>query len=193
MLGVEYIDLKSIKIPQEIINLIPEEMAQTYHIVAFKKDANILHLAMENPSEYEVIDFIRKKTGYNIKPYLSNIRDIDQALGFYKSDIRKDFAKIIEENIAQSKSATSVEENVSKIAQDLPVTRITDTILEYAIATCPATTAASTMSTAVVSTYVSSMPVDPSNVDYTVCKDANGRITVSAPGAELDVTISVTR
>jgi len=62
-----------------------------------------------------------------------------------------------------------------------------------AIATCPSTTTASTMSTAVVPTYVSSMPVDPSNVDYTVCKDANGRITVSAPGAELDVTISVTR
>lgn len=62
-----------------------------------------------------------------------------------------------------------------------------------AIAICPATTAASTMSTAVVPTYISSMPVDPSNVDYTVCKDTNGRITVSAPGAELDVTISVTR
>lgn len=62
-----------------------------------------------------------------------------------------------------------------------------------AIATCPATTNAATMSTALVPTYVSSMPTDPSGTDYTLCQDANGRVTVAAPGAELSVTISVTR
>ena len=63
-----------------------------------------------------------------------------------------------------------------------------------AIASCPATTAAATMSTALVPTYVSTMPADPSNVsDYTLCQDASGRLTVNAPGAELGATISVTR
>lgn len=62
-----------------------------------------------------------------------------------------------------------------------------------AIATCPATTAAATMSNATVPTYVSSMPVDPSGTDYTVCQDANGRLTVNAPGAELGESINVTR
>ncbi len=50
----------------------------------------------------------------------------------------------------------------------------------------------------VVSTYLPSMVVDPSsgtNADtgYTIARDASGRITISAPGAELGVAISVVR
>lgn len=62
-----------------------------------------------------------------------------------------------------------------------------------AIATCPATTAAASMTTPLVPTYVSVMPTDPSGTDYTICKDANNRITVNAAGAELSASISVTR
>ncbi len=57
----------------------------------------------------------------------------------------------------------------------------------------------------VVPTYVAEMPFDPTatgaaytscssyNTGYTIVKDANGRITVAAPTAELSETISVTR
>lgn len=51
---------------------------------------------------------------------------------------------------------------------------------------------------ALAPTYVSSLPADPTtaagtNTGYAVCEDANGRITVSAPGAEIAATITVTR
>lgn len=63
-----------------------------------------------------------------------------------------------------------------------------------AIATCPATTTGSSMSNALAPTYISSVPTDPRDgSDYTLCQDANGRITVNAPNAELGDTISVTR
>lgn len=64
---------------------------------------------------------------------------------------------------------------------------------EYDIAPC------------LVPTYLPSMPFDPTaagaqwtsatnyNTGYTVIQDANGRVTVSAPSAELGETISVTR
>lgn len=63
------------------------------------------------------------------------------------------------------------------------------------IATCETgTTAASSMSDALVPTYISEVPTDPSDSsDYTVCQDAEGRITVAAPNAELDETIEVER
>lgn len=46
--------------------------------------------------------------------------------------------------------------------------------------------------------YLVSMPFDPStsttnSTNYNISKDANGRITVAAPGAEQSATISVTR
>lgn len=50
----------------------------------------------------------------------------------------------------------------------------------------------------VVSTYLPSMVMDPSSgtladTGYTVARDASGRITIAAPGAELGVAISVIR
>ena len=73
-------------------------------------------------------------------------------------------------------------------------TNMSSTTGDYDIAPC------------VVPTYVSSMPFDPSvtgahyddntNYDtgYTIMADATtGRVTVSAPGAELSQTISITR
>lgn len=56
-----------------------------------------------------------------------------------------------------------------------------------------------------VPTYLAEIPFDPTatgaaftdctayNAGYTILKDADGRITVSAPSAELNETISVTR
>lgn len=46
--------------------------------------------------------------------------------------------------------------------------------------------------------YLASMPVDPlststSATGYTIVKDANSRVTVSAPNAEASTTISITR
>lgn len=50
----------------------------------------------------------------------------------------------------------------------------------------------------IVPTYVSTMVMDPStgaaaDTGYSIVQNANGRITVSAPGAELSEVISVTR
>lgn len=56
-----------------------------------------------------------------------------------------------------------------------------------------------------VPTYIAAMPFDPTvagahftsctdyDAGYTIAKDANSRITVAAPGAEVGATISVTR
>lgn len=135
VLGVDYIDLNSQKISEQVLNLIPEETAREYRIVAFNKENSLLHLAMENPSDFEVIDFIRKKTGYSVKPYLASARDVDEALGKYKADIQKDFAKIINENVEKSKVSVPEEEiqGIQKVAQDVPVVKIIDTILDHAI------------------------------------------------------------
>lgn len=52
---------------------------------------------------------------------------------------------------------------------------------------------ASTLSTTLVSTYLPSIPLDPKTGDYQVSSDANNRVTVSAPGAELSLVISITQ
>ena len=63
----------------------------------------------------------------------------------------------------------------------------------------PGTTAALDLSTQLVSNYISEMPIDPSGGTsgctlYTITQaTTDGRVTVSAPKAELSATISVAR
>ena len=82
----------------------------------------------------------------------------------------------------------------------------------FTCASGPIPTSTTNMSTSsydiapcIVPTYVSIMPVDPNggafyyvdntdyNSGYSIIRDASGRITVSAPAAEVSSTISVTR
>lgn len=134
-MGVQFIDLSRVKIPEDVLKLVTEDMAENLRVVAFRKEDNVLSLAMENPNDYETIDFIRKKTGLSIKPYLVSSKDLDDALGNYKADIQKDFDKIIQQNVEKSKIKPKEEfgQGIQKVAQEVPVVKIIDTILEYAI------------------------------------------------------------
>jgi type IV pilus assembly protein PilB len=127
---VPYIKLGNKKITTDILRLIPEEAANTFRVIAFQKDSDVIHLAMQDPADLEAKEFVKRKTGLKIAIHYANPVEISAAIGQYKQDIKKAFTAIIQENVAIS-SKTSDE---AKLATDVPVIRILDTILEYATA-----------------------------------------------------------
>lgn len=52
---------------------------------------------------------------------------------------------------------------------------------------------ASSLSTDLIPSYLDSIPLDPKGGEYFVSVDGNYRVTVSAPDAELDTIIQVTK
>ena len=128
--NVAYVSLKHFKIPEEVINALPERLAQNYRMVPFAKDVGNLKVAMENPGNIEGIEFAKRHSGLNVIPYYASHEDITQALNQYKRNIKQDFEKVIAENLQQAK----VEGNLLQAAEKLPVIKILDTIFQYAIA-----------------------------------------------------------
>lgn len=128
--GVPYVKLSNKKIPGEILKIIPEEAANTFHIVCFGKDGGELSVAMQDPADLEAKEFIKRKTGHVIRIHYANPPDIVAAIGQYKQNIKEAFTSIIEENVSKS----TVKGDVSEQATDVPVVRILDTVLEYATA-----------------------------------------------------------
>lgn len=128
--NVPYISLKHYKIPEEILNILPERLARTYHMVPFDKEIQNLKVVMDDPGNVEGIEFAKRHTGLNVIPYYSSRDDISNALNQYKRNIRKDFDKVIAENIKKAR----LEGNLQQAAEKLPVIKILDTIFEYAIA-----------------------------------------------------------
>lgn len=128
--GVEFVDIKRKTIPDDVISLIPEKTARSYRIIPFEKSGNELKLAMEEPGNFEALEFAKRHTSLKVIPFYASKEDMTKALGQYKREIKKLFDKIIDENIKKA----SPEEDLAKAAEKLPIVKILDTILEYAVA-----------------------------------------------------------
>lgn len=129
---VPYVSLKNQHIDPAVLALIPEKTAVAFHVIPFRAEDNQLLLAMEDPSDIEALEFAKRSSNMNVVPYYVNPTDLDKALGQYKQNIKAEFENIIADNLAQARAANK---DADKQGQtDLPVTRILDTLLEYAYA-----------------------------------------------------------
>lgn len=128
---VKFISLKNKVIPLEILELVPEQAAVSFHMVPFQKDAQAVHVGMENPQNIEAIEFLKRKVNVSVVPYYITPDDFAKTIGQYKRNIRVIFADIIRENLQKTHLDNA---SVQEAAEDLPVIKILDTILEYASA-----------------------------------------------------------
>jgi len=72
VLGVPFVSLKEVKISFEVLSLIPEPVARTHNIIAFKKTDDSLEVAMLDTADLPAIDFVKKKVGLKILPRLTD-------------------------------------------------------------------------------------------------------------------------
>ncbi|MFA6405058.1 MAG: GspE/PulE family protein [Candidatus Paceibacterota bacterium] len=139
-LGIPFVDLKDKKIPFDTLSLIPEPIARTHNIVAFKKTDTSLEVAMLDVNDLSAIDFIKKKVRLKILARLTDSDSIKEALVQYQKSLKAEFGDIIQKEteslqmISENKGKdASSPEDLKKIAEDLPVVRIVDTLIKHAI------------------------------------------------------------
>ncbi|MFA7295228.1 MAG: GspE/PulE family protein [Candidatus Paceibacterota bacterium] len=127
---VPKIKLVGRKIPPEILNTLPEEIARLKGAVAFEKNNNDLSVAMLNPVDLETLEFLQKYTGYFIKPFLALEDDLKSAYSQYGQAVSEDFKKVIDESIKASLKLRGVE--IKKAAEEFPIVSLTNNIISYA-------------------------------------------------------------
>ena len=133
-LKIPFIDLTEEKIPQEVLKIIPEPIARRHLVVAFRKKGSELDLAMTDPRDLQTIEFVKKKSGFVIKPFLASDSGMETALAQYHSNLKAEFEKILSsKKDDKSGEASGETTELSKMAQEIPVVRVVDTLLEYAV------------------------------------------------------------
>lgn len=139
-LGIPFVDLKGKKIPFETLSLIPEPIARSHNIIAFKKTDVALEVAMLDVNDLSAIDFVKKKVQLKILPRLTDSESVKESLVQYQKSLKAEFGDIIQKEteslkmIADSKDGEAASaEDLKKIAEDLPVVRIVDTLIKHAI------------------------------------------------------------
>ncbi len=134
ILGMPFVDLSKETIPMELLQIVPESIAKKYQIVAFERDGQNLKVAMLNPEDIQIIDFIRKKTGLKIIPCFTTDESIEAALKLYSKSLKAEFGDIIDKNAEEVSQEKDVDaDDLEKIAKGLPIIRIVDTLIKHAI------------------------------------------------------------
>ena len=139
ILGVPFIDLKDQKIDPKILSMIPEPIARKHNIVAYKKSDENLEVAMLDPQDFGAIEFIKKSTGLKLRPRLTTTDSIKSALQQYNKSLSAEFSDLIKQEsgkvktVIQEEGEETEEGELKKLAEDVPIVRIVDSILNHAI------------------------------------------------------------
>lgn len=137
VLAIPFVDLKKEKLEFSVLSLIPEPIARNHNIVAYKKTTDSLEVAMLDPSDLAAIDFVKKKTNLKIFSRLTTTDSIKSALVQYQKTLKADFGDIIQQEASNLRTIIPEGdisgEDLRKMADDLPVIRIVDTLLKHAI------------------------------------------------------------
>jgi hypothetical protein len=66
LFSLPFVQLLDTAIPQDVLRVIPEVVAKKQHVIAFKKDDKGLHVAMSDPTNIQVKDFLEKNLVFQL-------------------------------------------------------------------------------------------------------------------------------
>jgi type IV pilus assembly protein PilB len=138
ILGIPFVNLETEKVLPEVLRIIPEPIARSHNIIAFRKKGKNLEVAMLDPEDLRTIEFIKKKANLKILPRLTTPKSIKSALRQYQKTLEAEFGELIKKEAGgikavREKTVQEEEKELKKVAEELPVIRIVDTLIHHAI------------------------------------------------------------
>jgi type IV pilus assembly protein PilB len=140
--GVPAINLTEFEIDQEVIRLVPREVAEKHQVIPVNRAGASLIVAMADPSNIFAIDDLKFLTGYNIEVVVASdgaIRDsIEKYYGEHAEQRELNYDEVMAEFDEDEIEVDSEEDNVNVVdlersAEDAPVVKLVNLILVDAI------------------------------------------------------------
>lgn len=130
VMGVPYVNLRNVKMDQETLLLLPQEVAQRSMVVALGEKNGQLVVAMLDVSNVQATDYLATLVGKMIRPVMASEEGIRAALAQYSGDFSS-VKRAVKASDAE-KEAMVGSGDVKTITQDSPISKALTTILEYA-------------------------------------------------------------
>jgi type IV pilus assembly protein PilB len=128
---IPFIKLKNQTIRKDVLFFIPEKIASIHNVISFDTDGKNLKIAITNPEDIEILEFVKKKTGLNLQVHLTSPDNIKEVLKQYHKSLKAEFDYLSTDKNQGGKNDSDTD--LKKLASDLPVVRIVDTLLEYSV------------------------------------------------------------
>ncbi|MDQ3198357.1 MAG: Flp pilus assembly complex ATPase component TadA [Verrucomicrobiota bacterium] len=135
------INLAKVRVPEEILNLVPRDMAKTHKLVPIARLENKLFVAMADPTNVLAVDDLKRRVQLEIVPMIATEKAVGDALsgvhntGAQMSEVLKQVAKEAagEVEVQSSKREDIDLDRLATDSEDAPVIKIVNLILAQAI------------------------------------------------------------
>jgi type IV pilus assembly protein PilB len=184
--GMEQVNLSSVSIDTEVLNLITPDIAQFYNIIPIRKNDSILTIAMADPLAINTIDDLKVILGCEIEGAVSSQTEIAAAIekhygyqGDSASALIDELFADVEKVVDEAKSQIGREEiadanNLISLAHEAPVIKLINLVILQA-----------------VQSRASDLHFEPFEEDYQVRQRVDGVLyNVSQPPKHLSVAVS---
>lgn len=135
--NIPFVDLGAQAISPEVLLKIPESVARHYILIPIQSKDSSLSVAMKDPLDLQLLEFLETKTGFKIKPLMADPEQIEKAINEnYSVGIEKEVSAAVKETqkeLEKMKIEIKDLKDVEQIVQSAPVARMVSTILEYAV------------------------------------------------------------
>lgn len=129
-IGVPFVNLDNVRVPQEVLLELPQEVAERSMCVPIGNVNGQLLVAMLDVSDIQQTDYLSTLVQKPIRAIMASREGIQHVLTQYKADF-----KDVDRAVAQTKEEIRKKESsgdVKTITQDSPISKALTTILEYA-------------------------------------------------------------
>lgn len=132
---IPYISLKGKAVSPDILGLIPESVARKYTLLPFDLDrkSGKLSVAMSDPLDLPLIEFLEQKSGKLIVAHLAKESEII-------AKIQEEYAQGLTIEVSEALKETTVGTvrtveagKLGQIIKEAPIAKIVSTVLEYAV------------------------------------------------------------
>ncbi|MFB3062369.1 MAG: type IV-A pilus assembly ATPase PilB [Candidatus Binatia bacterium] len=130
--GIEKVEIEGVDIPDSILNLIPAQFIQKYHIIPLKLMTSTLTIAMSDPTNLAAINEIKFVTGYGVRVVLARASEIKKILDerFGSTNFYDDVLKKLGDNDMEVIKEEEVNaQELEQATNDAPVVTLVNAIL----------------------------------------------------------------
>jgi type IV pilus assembly protein PilB len=95
--GMPVVNLAETNIPPNVLEIVPQTMADIYKIMPISLKNNVLTVAMADPQNVAALDDLRNFLGYDVRGAVSNAHDVEQAIARYYADKEDSIEQVIDQ------------------------------------------------------------------------------------------------
>jgi type IV pilus assembly protein PilB len=137
--NVPAIDLEDYELDTELLELIPQDVADRHKILPISRAGTSLVVAMVDPTNLHAIDDVKFLTGYNVEPVVASESAIEKAIEQHYSAPMASYEDVMEGfddsefEVYEGEDSEDDIVELEKLSEDAPVVRLVNLILVNAI------------------------------------------------------------